>query len=110
MICELGRLVYEVKINNVGNEKKPVVNNRIAINQGKDRTCFIDIVAWGKNAETIGKYYKQGYEIFIEGQLMNKKSKTKDGAEFETVAILVDKIKFTNGNPKEFTEDPKDFL
>jgi single-stranded DNA-binding protein len=103
MLSELGRLVFDVKVEYVGDEKKPVLNNRLAIQLGKDKTTFIDVVAWDKVAETICKNFKKGYEIFIEnGHLINKTRK-KDNVEFETVALYIDKIKFTNGNPKEFT-------
>lgn len=111
MITELGRLVFDVKVETVGNNKK-VVNNRIAIQQGKNKSTFVDIVAWGHYAELIGNYYKKGYEIYIEGHLVNKTRK-KDDVEFTTVAINVDNIKFTNGNPKEdipYTGDVENFL
>jgi single-strand DNA-binding protein len=99
MVMELGRLVYDVKLDEVGEDKK-VVNNRIAIQVAKDKTTFIDIVAWGSTAEIIAKYFKKGYEILIQGTLINKTRK-KEEVEYESVAILVDKVMFTNGNAKE---------
>lgn len=107
MIVELGRLVYDVKVESVGEDKKSVLNNRIAISQGKDKSTFVDIVAWGSTAELIGKFFKKGYEIYIEGHFINKTRK-KENIEFETVAINIDNIKFTNGNPKEFTGEIKE--
>lgn len=111
MIMELGRLVYDVEVKDVGDNKK-VLNNRIAIQNSKEDTTFIDIVAWNNTAHLIGKYFKKGYEILIQGQLINKKIKKND-IEYDTVAILVNKVIFTNGNPKEFdfnSNDIPDFL
>lgn len=109
MVTELGRLVFDVNLETVKEDKK-VINNRIAIQHGKDKTTFIDIVAWGKNAEIISNYFKKGYEIYIEGNLINKTA-LKNDVEFQTVAIQVENIKFTNGNPKETTlEEIPDFL
>ena len=109
MVVELGRIVYDIKIEHVkiGDTEKSVVNNRLAIQNGKDKTTFIDIVAWGKIAEFLEKYYKKGYELYAEGELINKKKK-KDNVEFETVCLLIAKIKFTNGNHKDNNIDPND--
>lgn len=109
MLMEIGRLVYDVEVKEVGDNKK-VLNNRIAIQNSKDNTTFIDIVAWNSTAELIGKYFKKGYEILIQGYLINR-TKKKDNVEYDTVAIFVDKVIFTNGNPKEFSfDDVPDFL
>ena len=87
-----------------------MLNNRLAIAIGKDETTFVDIVAWGATAELIAKYFKKGFEILVQGHLINKKRK-KDNVEYDTVAILVDKVIFTNGNPKEGSgNEVADFL
>jgi len=102
----LGRLVYDVKVTTLENGKK-VLNNRLAMKVGKDLTTFIDIVAWEGTAEFIEKYYKKGFEILLQGELINKKG-LKENVEYDTVAILVDKVIFTYGNPREV--DVPDFL
>lgn len=115
MLQELGRLVYDVEVKETGDHKK-VLNNRIAIQNGKNDSTFVDIVAWNGTAELIGKHYKKGFEILLSGRLINtQKKKKKDDVEFEYegTAILVEGIKFTFGNPKEFNvegEDVPDFL
>lgn len=98
MLVELGRIVYDVELKAVGDGKK-VVNNALAIQRGKNLTTFIEFEAWDQTAERIAKYYKKGYEILLQGQLVNKKKK-KGEQEFQTVAIVVDKMFFTHGNPK----------
>ncbi len=55
----------------------------------KQETLFIGIEAWGKTAETLGKYFKKGDLILIEGRLVldqweangEKRSKVKVVAE-----------------------------
>lgn len=107
MISELGRLVFDVKVEKVkvGSDEKSVLNNRLAISSGKDKTTFIDVVAWGGTADLIGKHFKKGYEIYIEGHLVNKTRKKED-VEFDSVAINIENVKFTNGNHKEDNEEP----
>lgn len=35
----------------------------------RDETTFVDIEAWGKQGETIGKYCTKGRPLFVEGRL-----------------------------------------
>lgn len=114
MIQELGRLIYDVEVKEVGENKK-VLNNRIAIQNGKNDSTFIDIVAWNGTAELIGNHFKKGFEILLSGRLINthkKKKKNDVEFEYESHCILVENVKFTYGNPKEFNpdEDVPDFL
>lgn len=48
------------------------VNRRFmqANGQEKDETCFLDIVVWGKQAETCQRYLQKGSSVFIEGRLL----------------------------------------
>lgn len=106
-----GRLTYDIVLEEVGEGKK-VINNRLAIPINKDNTTFIDIVAWGNTAELLNKYFKKGYELLFQGHLINKTRK-KDEVEYIINAILIEKIIFTNGNPKEFNidlDEIEDFL
>lgn len=111
MLQELGRLIYDVEVKEVGDNKK-VLNNRIAIQNGKNDSTFIDIVAWNGTAELIGKHFKKGFEILLSGKLINTQKK-KGELEYEGIAILVDQVLFTHGNPRVFdveTEEVPDFL
>jgi single-strand DNA-binding protein len=103
----LGRLVFDVKLEEVGDNKK-VLNNRIAMPAGKDKATFIDIVAWNGTAELINTWYKKGYEILLQGELIQKTAK-KENVDFNTVAIQVEKLIFTNGNPKDANQEGKEF-
>lgn len=112
MVMEIGRLVFDVDVKEVGTDKKKVLNNRIAIKLNKDKTTFVDIVAWNGVAELIGKMYNKGNEVCVVGSLTNAKKKIGE-TEYDTVAILVDHIEFTHGNPKEVgkeTENKDDDL
>lgn len=98
-VALLGRFVFDVELKEVGEDKK-VVNNRMALQLGKDKTTFIDVEAWGNTAELINKYFKKGNEVLAEGHLINKTRKKSD-IEYETVAFVIDKVIFTYGNKKE---------
>jgi single-strand DNA-binding protein len=103
MVVELGRLVFDVEVKEVKNGKK-VLNNRLAIRANAKETVFIDIVAWDQVAELMAKYFSKGNEVLIQGELRND-TKEKDGVKYQSVFLLVDKLKFTSGNPKGFEFD-----
>lgn len=108
MIAEIGRLCFDVEVKEVGENNLKVLNNRIAINNGKDKTVFVDITAWKGTAELIAKHFKKGDEIYIEGNLANSVAK-KENVEFTTTSIIVSNVKFTHGNngpkAKELTDE-----
>ncbi|MBL4862955.1 MAG: single-stranded DNA-binding protein [Crocinitomicaceae bacterium] len=45
----------------------------------QENTQWHNIVAWGKTAELIGKMLNKGQEVVVEGRLVHKTYKTKDG-------------------------------
>ncbi|WP_324825130.1 single-stranded DNA-binding protein [Sinanaerobacter sp. ZZT-01] len=114
MYGNLMRLVNDVILTtaNVKGEPRSVLNNRVAI-KVKDKTTFIDIVAWGSLAEVIGAYLAKGDEFYGEGELRNAAYKIKlpEGTEKEIQAVylLLDEIQFTHGNKRnksEIKEEP----
>lgn len=98
MIIELGKLLNEVQVKTVTTDKgkKSVLNNRISIYQGKNKTTFIDITAWGFTAEFIAKHFKKGDEIFVEGEIKNK-SVTIEDKTFQNCFLLVTNVRNVYG-------------
>jgi single-strand DNA-binding protein len=47
--------------------------------QSREETTFVDLEAWGKQAETIAKYMSKGRPIFIEGRLKLDQWEDKNG-------------------------------
>lgn len=83
-----------------------VLNNTIACQRDKDNTDFINVVAFGKTAETIEKYFKKGERIGIEGSIRTTKYQAQDGTNRYNTSVMVDRIEFLNDKPKE-PEQPK---
>ncbi len=99
MLMEIGRFTQDVSVEEVGGGGKKVLNNCVAIRVSKDVTTFLDVVAWDSTAELIGKYFRKGYEIAFEGRLVNKRKFVAKGVEAETVVAVIEKVRFTHGNP-----------
>lgn len=81
----------------------------------KEDTLFIDVDAFGKNAESLCKYAGKGREILVEGSLRFAKWTDKNTGEQKTkYSVFLERYAFTNGSPKKAedgatteTEQPK---
>jgi single-strand DNA-binding protein len=79
----------------------PVANFGLAVNrrfrQGeelREDVCFIDIVIFGKQAETCGQYLSKGQGALIEGRLQMRKFETKDGQKVTKHEVVAENVRF----------------
>lgn len=83
-----GRTCEEWKVRKYG-EGKSFVTNTLAIQEGKDKTEFVNVTVFGKTAEVVYKYVKKGDMVLLEGSIHTSVSE-KDGKKqyFTTVVVL----------------------
>jgi single-strand DNA-binding protein len=80
---------------------------------------FISCVAFGKQAEFVEKYFKQGMKMVLSGRIQTGSYTNKDGQKVYTTDIVAEDIEFaeskgasgdsgfqSNGNHKEFRPEP----
>lgn len=64
--------------------------------QGEERqTDFINCVAWRQQAEFIGKYFRKGRMIALEGNLRTRTFDDKNGTKHYVTEVFVDNVSFT---------------
>ncbi|MDE6149699.1 MAG: single-stranded DNA-binding protein [Ruminococcus sp.] len=64
--------------------------------QGEERqTDFINCVAWRQQAEFIGRYFRKGRMIAIEGNLRTRTYDDKNGTKHYVTEVYVDNVSFT---------------
>ena len=66
-------------------------------------TCFVDIVAWGKQAEACGQYLTKGSAVMVEGKLQLDQWQTAAGEKRYKLKVRANRIHFT-GSPRRETE------
>jgi len=59
-----------------------------------EKTCFVDIVAWGRQAETCGQYLSKGSPVLVEGRLQLDQWETEDGQKRSKIRIRADRVQF----------------
>lgn len=78
--------------------------------QGEEKkTDFISVVCWRGTAEFVGKYFKKGQMIAVEGSIQTG-SYEKDGVKRNTFDIVADKVSFCGdkgeSKPAQEEKDP----
>lgn len=64
----------------------------------QERTCWHNIVVWGKQAEACGQYLAKGRQVFLEGRIDNR-SYEKDGQKKYISEVVAHDVRFLGGKP-----------
>jgi single-strand DNA-binding protein len=73
-----------------------IANMGMAINKKRkdsEKTCFVDLTAFGKAAETMAQYLEKGSPVLIEGEL-DYQQWEKDGEKRSKLAVIVNNFQF----------------
>lgn len=105
-IVLLGRLTKdpEVKYTNTG---KVVCLFTLAVDrpytnqQGQREADFINIVLWGKQAETFGNYFSKGQRALVEGRLQIRSYDGKDGNKHYATEVIAERFEFIEKATKQ---------
>lgn len=104
---EYGRITKDITVRYVGNDNKPLCKFVLAVPRwDKEKTDFISCVAWGKTAETMGKYLKKGDKILAKGRIETDVYE-KDGAKVFTTEMVVEEFDFGEKKKEVKAEEPE---
>lgn len=107
----MGRLVRDAEVRySAGNNSMAVARFTLAVDRrfkkdGEPSADFISCVAFGKSAEFVEKYVKQGTKIALEGHWQTGSYTNKDGQKVYTNDCVVDSMEFAESKKKETTPD-----
>ena len=97
----MGRLTRTPELRVTQNDKSvcsfSLAVNRDFIPQGGQDTDFIDIVAWGKTAEFVCKYFEKGQLVAITGRLQSGNFNDKNGNKRITIEVNAEEVHFAGG-------------
>ncbi len=79
----------------------PVVNFSLAVNrryrqgdESKEEVCYVDIVAFGRQAEHCGQYLSKGDGAIIDGRLQQRRWETDDGQKRSKHEVVAQTVTF----------------
>jgi single-strand DNA-binding protein len=78
---------FSVAVNRKYHDKQDVLQTE---------TCYVDCRAYAKKGETIGKYFKKGRPIFIEGRLRFESWEEENGKKRNKLRVVVDNFSFVD--------------
>jgi single-strand DNA-binding protein len=73
-----------------------MATNRKWVHDGvkKEDVCFVDVKAFGKQAETLSKYLNKGSQLFVEGRLSFQQWESKEGQRRSKLEVIVESFQF----------------
>lgn len=78
------------------------VNEAYKDKEGKmvEKPVFVDIVTWGRQAETCGEYLEKGSRVLVEGRLQLDQWETDQGEKRSRLRVRANRVQFLGRNGK----------
>ncbi|MCF7848587.1 MAG: single-stranded DNA-binding protein [Kiritimatiellales bacterium] len=74
-----------------------------------ESTCYVDVVVWGRQAETSSEYLHKGSPVFVEGRLQLDQWENQQGEKRSKLRVRADRVQ-SMGSPgqkgTEFSSTP----
>lgn len=102
-VCLMGRLTREPDTRySQGDDSMMIARYTLAVDrirkrEGEATADFIRCVAFGKQAEFAGKYFRQGTKIAVSGRIQTGSYVNRDGNKVYTTDIVVEDQEFAEG-------------
>ena len=94
----IGRLTKDPQLSFSKGKGTAIAKLKVAVNRmQKGEDDFINCVAFGKTAETIGNYMTKGSQIAINGEIRVDNYKKEDGTWVNNTNVLVNRFEFVSG-------------
>ena len=95
----MGRLVADPELRRTPNNNSvtsfTLAVNRSFVRQGEQpQTDFIDIVAWGKTAEFVSRYFVKGQQVAVAGRIQTRMWEDKQGNKRKSVEVVAEEVHF----------------
>jgi len=74
------------------------MNRRVRTSDGerRDEATFVDVTAWGRQAEVISQYLSKGQPIFLEGRLSLDEWTSQDGQRRSKLRVVLENFQFVS--------------
>lgn len=71
------------------------INRRYTQNgESKESTCYVDLTAFGRQAEVLQQYVGKGSPLFVEGRLEYSSWEGQDGAKRSKLEVVIENFQF----------------
>jgi single-strand DNA-binding protein len=103
-----GNLTRDPQVRFLASEQA-VANFGLAINRKfkgsdgslKEETTFVDVEAWGRQAELVGQYLTKGRGCLVEGRLKLDSWEDKEGKKQSKLRVVAENVQFLDSRPRQ---------
>ncbi len=104
----LGRITIDPELKSTTNGTS-VTSFNLAVNgmkndKGEQRTDFIPITIWNKQAENVCKYVHKGDQLAIGGKIQSNNYEDKEGNKRTRIEVLATNVHFLGTKKQETTQ------
>jgi len=98
----MGRLVHDPELRVTPQTNSSVARFSLAVNrtykasEGQPTADFFNVVAWKGTADFVGKYFKKGQQVLVEGNLKNRNWEDKDHHKRISTEVHADQVYFAD--------------
>lgn len=95
----IGNLTKEVEVRYTQTNNTMVASFSIAVSRkfkkdGEQTADFINVVAWGKTAEFVSKYFSKGMKIAIVGRIQTRTYDDDKGVKHYITEVVAEEVEF----------------
>ena len=91
----LGNLVADIDLRET-NSGTAVTDIRLAVDDVRsktDKTLFVDVTLWGRDAEVANEYLRKGSPVLVDGRLQMDQWETPEGAKRSKIKVVASRMK-----------------
>ena len=109
-IILLGRLTRDPEVRYTqGDNSMAIAKFSLAVNrrfkkENEPEADFFNCTAFGKQAEFVEKYLKQGTKMLLSGRIQNDNYTNKEGQKVYSIQIMVEEIEFAESKNNSTSE------
>ena len=97
----IGNLTRDPELRySTGMNQTAICRFTVAVNDGygdKQRTSFIPVVVFGKQAENCDRYLAKGRKVAVNGRIQTGSYTNKEGAKVYTTDVIANNVEFLGG-------------
>lgn len=99
-VVMMGRITHELEVKTTPSgvqvcQFSIAVDRRFQTKGEEKKTDFFRVTAWRTAADFVGRYFKKGSMILVEGELQNNNYTDKNGNTVYSVVINAERLSFT---------------
>lgn len=111
-LAMIGRLSKDVELRHSQDGKTAIARTNIAVDRkikkdGDPEADFFNLIAFGKTAEFLDKYFRKGSRIAIVGRVENDNYTDKNGQKVYGTRIIVEECEFCESKGESSTKTEK---